>query len=300
MKPSLSTKIARKYWLRAGAPRPLRAKPEAELMRRWPDGKVRVSVLCATYNHAEYISDALEGFLSQETSFRFEVIVRDDASTDTTAEVLRTYAERYPRIIKLLLNPTNEYPKVKPFFDLLRHAQGDYIAVCEGDDYWTDSRKLQKQFKVLEKNPALVLSHHSVLKTKSGQVTELWGRRTGGSLISSSDDLMREQISRTSSRFFRNVSILEHPNSERLVGSDMWMMIQLAQYGAGIFQKNIRPSVYRLHDGGVWSSLSSREQLRTAASTFELFASYFEGQGLSDLSAHWNSKAQQFKRKSIA
>ncbi|MBQ9205639.1 MAG: glycosyltransferase [Treponema sp.] len=113
-----------------------------------------VSVICCTYNHEKYISDAIEGFLKQKTTFPFEVLVNDDASTDGTAAILHRYEKNYPNILKIFYHEINEYSQgVDIFGNLVRTARGKYIAICEGDDYWIDSDKLQLQVNFLEKNP---------------------------------------------------------------------------------------------------------------------------------------------------
>lgn len=117
--------------------------------------QIVVSIICNVYNHGKYIRDALEGFVSQKTNFSFEVLVHDDASTDNSAEIIREYAARYPDVIKPICQVENQHSRRVPItktFQLPR-AQGKYLAVCEGDDYWTDPMKLQKQFDFMEANP---------------------------------------------------------------------------------------------------------------------------------------------------
>lgn len=113
--------------------------------------EIIVSILCMTYNHEKYIKDALEGFINQKTNFRYEVIVHDDASTDKTAEIIQEYAEKYPDIIKPILQKENQYSQGNHIETIIEpYAKGKYIAVCEGDDYWCNDNKLQMQVDVLE------------------------------------------------------------------------------------------------------------------------------------------------------
>ena len=118
-----------------------------------------VTIRCTTYNHEAYIRQCLEGFVMQKTNFRFEAIVHDDASTDGTAAIIREYAEKYPDIIKPIYETENQYSKHDG--SLMRimnaHTHGKYVAMCEGDDYWTDPLKLQKQVDFLEHNPHVVM-----------------------------------------------------------------------------------------------------------------------------------------------
>lgn len=116
--------------------------------------KIKVSIDCLAYNHEKYIRDALEGFVSQITDFKYEVFVHDDASTDGTAKIIAEYAEKYPEIIKPIYQKENQYSKgvnisreiLFPLFS------GEYVAICEGDDYWTSPNKLQKQANFLDQH----------------------------------------------------------------------------------------------------------------------------------------------------
>lgn len=121
--------------------------------------EILVSIICNTFNHARFIGDALEGFVTQKTNFAFEVLVHDDASTDGTADIIRQYAEKYPQLILPICQEENQFSKgvrITRNFQLPR-ARGKYIALCEGDDYWTDPLKLQKQCDFMETHPDYAL-----------------------------------------------------------------------------------------------------------------------------------------------
>lgn len=122
---------------------------------------VMVTIKCCTFNHEPYIRDCLEGFVMQKTNFKFEAIVHDDASTDGTAAIIKEYAEKYPDIIKPILETENQYSKHDGSLDciMLKHMHGKYIAYCEGDDCWIDPLKLQKQVDYMEAHPDCVLTH---------------------------------------------------------------------------------------------------------------------------------------------
>ncbi len=123
-----------------------------------------VSIHCIAYNHEPYIRQCLEGFVMQKTNFRFEAIVHDDASTDGTAAIIREYAEKYPDIIKPILETENQYSKPDGSLGRIMDnaCKGKYIAMCEGDDYWTDPSKLQQQVDFLESHPAYSMCFHDV------------------------------------------------------------------------------------------------------------------------------------------
>ena len=126
---------------------------------KYPGKEPLVSICCATYNHEKFIRDAIEGFLMQKTNFPFEILVHDDASTDNTQDIIREYEKRYSNLIFPIYQKENQYSrgiKVSHSFQYPR-ARGKYIALCEGDDYWTDPYKLQKQVDFMGRNPGYSL-----------------------------------------------------------------------------------------------------------------------------------------------
>lgn len=123
--------------------------------------EILVSISCITYNHEPYIADAIESFLMQKTNFKYEILIHDDASTDRTAEIIKKYQKKYPDIIKPIYQTENQYSKgIK--VGILNHerAIGKYIAICEGDDYWTDPHKLQKQVDYMESHSECSMCFH--------------------------------------------------------------------------------------------------------------------------------------------
>lgn len=128
------------------------------------ESEVAVSIICTAYNQEEYIRDCLNGFVMQKTSFKFEVLINDDCSTDHTADVIREYEERYPDIIHAFYQEKNLYSQHISITEtvLFPNVRGKYIAFCEGDDYWIDGNKLQKQYEAMEKYPECHFCAHSV------------------------------------------------------------------------------------------------------------------------------------------
>src|SRR5664280_1048957 len=120
-----------------------------------------VSVNMITYNHESYIVKAIEGVLKQKCNFKIELIIGEDCSTDNTAEIVKIYAQKYPEIIKARCNVLNMGMMTNAVKNLSECA-GKYVAICEGDDYWTDPYKLQKQVDFLEANTDFVISHHNM------------------------------------------------------------------------------------------------------------------------------------------
>ncbi|MDD6309362.1 MAG: glycosyltransferase family A protein [Clostridia bacterium] len=127
---------------------------------------ILVSISCIAYNQKDYIRDCLEGIVKQKTTFPFEVLVHDDASTDGTADIIREYEKMYPEIIKPIYQTENQYSKgvkIGHTYQLPR-AKGKYYAVCEGDDYWTDQEKLQLQVEYMEEHPECSLTCHNSIR----------------------------------------------------------------------------------------------------------------------------------------
>lgn len=139
------------------------AKPVLDMQSKSRLRDPIVSICCITYNHKDYIQDALEGFLMQETNFPFEIIIHDDASTDGTAKIVRAYEKKYPHLVKGIYQKENQYSQgVRPSPTYVwPSARGKYIALCEGDDYWTDPLKLQKQRAFMRKNEDCTLCFHA-------------------------------------------------------------------------------------------------------------------------------------------
>lgn len=130
------------------------------------DNEIKVSVYCLAYNHEKFIRNALEGFVNQKTNFKYEVIIHDDASTDNTANIIREYENKYPDIVKAIYQTENQHSKGIRIFKTFIYpmAKGKYIAVCEGDDYWCDNNKLQKQFDYMEKHSECSMCVHNTIK----------------------------------------------------------------------------------------------------------------------------------------
>ena len=128
--------------------------------------KIEVSIVCAAFNHEKYIAQCLEGFVTQSTDFKFEAIVHDDCSSDSTPEIIREYAEKYPDIIKPVFEEENQKSKGVAITGdiIIPRSGGKYLAFCEGDDYWCDSKKLQRQYDYMEEHPECAMCVHNTLR----------------------------------------------------------------------------------------------------------------------------------------
>lgn len=221
-----------------------------------------VSINCITYNHEKYISDAIEGFIMQKTNFRYEVLIHDDASTDKTTEIIKRYEKRYPEIIKPIYQTENQYSqgvKISPTF-MYPRSKGKYIAICEGDDFWVDHYKLQKQFEYMEKHIECSMCFHNakILETKrtnEDYLSILAKPKNNRRIQSRKGEFFYEGGSNapTSSIFFRKNCISTFPNflMESPVG-DMPLKLLLAQKGE-IHYIDETMSVRRKGTPGSWN-----------------------------------------------
>ena len=141
-------------------------------------GPPLVSICCATYNHEKYLAQALESFLMQKVNFPIEIVVGEDCSTDGTPQIVREYAERFPGLVKVITSDAN-VGAVPNALGIWAAARGKYIALCEGDDYWTDPQKLQKQVDFLEQNPDFTISGHWVKVVDDSGAPVEWNGGTG-------------------------------------------------------------------------------------------------------------------------
>ena len=248
----------------------------------WMD-EVMVSVLCLAYNHEAWIRDALEGFVSQQAPFRFEVLVHDDASTDGTADIIRDYEKRYPGLVRAVYQRENQYSRGVPVAlqYLASLAKGRYIAMCEGDDYWTDVHKLARQVAVLEARPEVDICAHRVLR--------LWnGKRDGYVAPSLHEGLLpvAKVILGGGSRYVATSSLLCRtavykqwtPMRDVLV-NDYVLQLQGALRG-GMYYLSDCMSVYRKGVPGSWNERHSGQRpliRQTNRQMLEAFDQYTEG-----------------------
>ena len=167
--------------------------------------KTLVSIICITYNQAEYLSSCLDSIFSQQVDFQVELIIHDDASTDSTTEIISQYIKKCPFQIKTILQKENQYSKGIDIFSkyIYPKVEGKYIAICEGDDYWTDSRKLSIQIKMLEANQSFSATAHqsTVIYEKENREHLFCLLRKN---IIKMDDVMGNRIFHTASFVFRS------------------------------------------------------------------------------------------------
>ncbi len=256
----------------------IQAKTEQELMAGWRERRAPLlSIVCLAYNHADFIRDTLDGFIGQQTDFPFEVIVHDDASTDGTAAIIAEYAARYPNVIRPIYQRENQYQKGVPFSTaLFAQAGGKYIAYCEGDDYWTDPRKLQLQVDFLEAHRDYVMTYHDAFMFNSQGVVRsphLQGRLRRDA---SARDLKRARSVSTLTVCFRNLIHELPPELHGVEVLDICWWSLLGAHGKGKFMAEIEPAAYRVHEGGIFSMRSSKQRIQMTMHAYYCLARYYQ------------------------
>jgi alcohol dehydrogenase class IV/glycosyltransferase involved in cell wall biosynthesis len=196
------------------------------------DEDIMVSIRCAVYNHEPYLRECLDGFLMQKTSFRYEIVIHDDASTDHSVDIIREYARKYPDIIKPIYEVENQYSKDRQSISriLTQACRGKYFASCEGDDYWTDPLKLQKQIAFLESHPDYSMCCSAFTQTIAGheEKTAVCMDRDEITL----DDLLKECWIGTLTVVFRKDAIADYrPPYKDLPMGDLPLWCHLASKG---------------------------------------------------------------------
>lgn len=221
--------------------------------------KPKVSICCLAYNHAKFIRKALDGFVMQKTNFPFEVIIHDDASTDGTADIIREYADKYPEIIKPIYQTENQYSKGKSISKnfLWPHVQGEYLAMNEGDDYWTDENKLQKQVDYLDAHPDVSVCFHpvQVIWEDGSQPDSIFPlpKYRFNKTILTLEDLLKHNFIQTNSVVYRwRLKENEELFPTGILPGDYFLHLLHAQVGKIAFLPDIM-SVYRRHAGGIWT-----------------------------------------------
>lgn len=227
---------------------------------------IKVSIICTCYNHEKYIRDTLEGFIRQKTNFDFEVIVHDDASTDNSREIIQEYANRFPKVIRPIFQTVNQYTmgvKITQTY-ILPAIRGDYVAICEGDDYWIDETKVQVQFDYLESNPEYsACVHNSYVKDESIGTVKKQYLSKGDHDISTADVLpYGGACYHTSSLFFRKEYLYNRPSFfDGLSFDDYPQAIFLTCMGKVRFIDKPM-SVYRFGTQGSWTLRNTHDTER--------------------------------------
>ncbi|MHA6612409.1 glycosyltransferase [Photobacterium damselae] len=244
---------------------------EDEIKQHWKyKDKIYISCVCITFNQKEYIRDAIDGFLAQETEYCFEIIIHDDVSTDGTRDILLEYKNKYPSIIKLVLQDENQYKKGKKITPIaVKHTEGEYIALCEGDDFWVDKNKINNQIKIFENNKNVSLVHTPIFTLKDVEVNIIECNKN-----LSTKDLLKDNKVCTLSTMFRKKDFMSFIHEFSFVMNN-WLMldwplwIYLSNYGE-IHYINDITSVYRIFPESASHSMDNKKRSLFLTSTVEM------------------------------
>ncbi|WP_417196206.1 glycosyltransferase family 2 protein [Bizionia sp.] len=212
-----------------------------------------LTICCTTFNQEKYIEQTLEGFYLQKTKFPIEIQIHDDASTDGTQAILKKHAEKDPRI-KLILQTENKYSQhIMPWWHYsFPQAEGKYIALCEGDDYWTDPLKLQKQVDFLEANAGYVISWTNYQIFNGNRfLSNTWNHQTENTTIDY-NNIFSPYCTLTLTAVFKKEALDLELLKSFIYSKDNSLYLVLLQKGKGIFM-DFETAVYRVHEGGVYS-----------------------------------------------
>lgn len=219
-----------------------------------------ITILCFTYNHADFIEDAIKGFMLQRCNFPFEIVIHDDASTDGTKEIIKHYALKYPRIVKIIIQDSNKF-SLNPHFPLLAGlsaVSGDFVALCEGDDYWIDENKLQKQVEFLLKNKDYSMCiHNAIVVNRYSNKNYLFNKLEVKSEIGTPDVILKPWFSPTASFLFRKSNI-DMPPSD--VNGDIFLLFQMSLFGKIHYSEDVM-SVYNYGNPGSLTNISMPNKL---------------------------------------
>lgn len=266
---------------------------------------IKVSISCITFNHAPFIRKCLDGFLMQKVNFPIEILIHDDASIDGTQEIITEYKNLHPDIIHPTLQTENQYSKgirgMNARFNFPR-ARGKYIALCEGDDYWTDPLKLQKQIDYLEMHDSIVMvGHDSIIVNQQGDILQITALEENQKRECSGVELQKCFGVLTQTMCFRNVEGISNMPKEafRVSNGDKFLISFLGQFGAYKFMPEILPSAYRLHQGGIWSSISEVKRYQMMSVTYFNLRDYYLRMKNSSMAFFHSRKLFYYSKKAL-
>lgn len=259
--------------------------------------KIKVSACIITYNQEQFIRECLDGALRQQTDFSYEIVIGDDCSTDNTLAICKEYAAKYPDLIRLIPRKKN-LGMSGNWTSTIQECQGEYIALCEGDDYWTDPLKLQKQVSFLEQNPDYVLTFHpvAILNSENKIINDFLTKVP--ETYETIEALARfGNYIHTPSVVFRNV-VKDFPYEFRLSPIvDYFLYLMLAEHGKLKFLED-KMCVYR-HGVGVFSGESLLNIVKNNLRLFACLFSYCQNPSIKGILYERYLKAMESLDKSI-
>lgn len=254
--------------------------------------KPLVSVLVLAYNHEQFISQAIDSLVCQQTNFPYEIVIGEDCSLDSTRNVCLKYQKKYPDKIKILLQNKNK-GLIGNFCDTLRTCRGKYIAECAGDDFWGDCHKLQKHVDYMEQNEDVMVTYHNA--TTINEKSQIIGydylsenRKKNFSI----EELQRGVWIIPQTMCFRSIvvpELLENINN-KVYNEDIFQISLFGLYGRGVFLGNIDNSLYRMTEQSIWSLKSIIHKSLMASGTFGELCLYYKRKNNIVLSDYYREK----------
>ncbi|WP_242034424.1 glycosyltransferase [Dysgonomonas sp. BGC7] len=235
---------------------------------------IMVSVSMITYNHEKFIAEAIEGVVMQKTDFPFKLVIGEDCSTDSTREICIEYQKKYPDIIRLRLPETNQGMMLN-WINNISSGQGKYIALCDGDDYWSDPYKLQKQFDFMEAHPDFALCSHKVHTLMCGHLDE--NIEMERDVLTTEDILAKDWGLLTASIFFRKEAHKTPDWYYKVKNGDYALQLIVSLSGKIKFLPDYM-AVYRQHLGGMSSTLKPLNQTAWMLFLLDEFNKYTSNQ----------------------
>lgn len=276
-----------------------------------------VSVRLMTFNHTPFIKDAMEGILMQKTNFPVEVVIGDDFSTDGTLSIIKKYKSTKNIHLKILDRKKGddywikrqEKGRLYNFTNILENCSGKYIALLDGDDYWTDPLKLQKQVDFLEEHKEYVVVYHDAkVVNQADEIIKESKLPERLKKEKTNVELQQGSLALTLTMCFRNVLVKFPKEFYCVQNGDTFLISLLGNFGKGKYIDNIEPAGYRDHSRGVWSNLEEVEKHKTQANTFYYLYKFHSRIGNKKIAGFFKIKYRQkyrtagiiyFKRKKI-
>lgn len=231
-----------------------------------------VSICMVTYNHSKWIGQAVESILMQKTNFPIELIISDDCSTDDTAQIIAGFLVKEPSIVKITNNVSN-LGLAKNFSQALNKCQGKYIAICEGDDFWTDPLKLQKQIDFLEDNPGFVISSHNFSSLYERDNSLDQQAKYDHDFFYDQVKYLKEWVTQPLTCVFRNIFRDYTIFNKEDIFCDVILFYEILKHGNGYFMKDDM-ATFRVHQGALSSGLSRWEWLYNHVLMFDYMLKY--------------------------
>ncbi len=232
--------------------------------------KIDITVICLAYNHEKFIGRALEGFINQKTKYKYEILVHDDASTDSTKTIIESFQKQYPELVFPFFEEENQYSNPNSLFVrdiLIKNARGRYIAFCDGDDYWIDENKLEMEVDALEQNTNVNICATRTLLETNGKINGEVRPKDHDCIIPFEEvvDGGGDYVG-TASLVFRKSIFDNYPVPER-IGTLDYIMQMCGSIKGGMYYIDTPTSVYRWFTKGSWTR-KTRWNLKVKTDTY--------------------------------